>query len=161
MQDANSTNFITVYTKTHDRLIITKKEIEALEQESRETVIMYPLQLLRKNKSGKWYFMNKTYWSIKLKKIFAILPIYDDNTIICLVVFLDQNIKSKLISNYSYITLLRREITYCIKAIMLYNRSIARIVETRAGIKQNPSYRTNYFIKKQDLVLIVDKIRFW
>lgn len=126
--DDKNGDFVTKHSTHGAKIRLTKKELRLL-GENIEKDIFYPKKVFQRNGFlGKISFI-KINWKIRLHGISAIMPIYSDGKIICLILFTGQLVDDWLNRNSHYIDRIRQEMTHCLETILLYNQTLERIIK--------------------------------
>ena len=119
-------NFYTCYSTHGARLCFSWKELDFLLGDNPEEII-YPLLLLR-NYSFYRRIFSKICWKIRRHRINAIVPVYEERNIICLIVFVGRDYKDILINSY-YQSDFQQKMNYCLKSVILYNQAVNRLIK--------------------------------
>jgi len=157
MLDNKNKNFVTQYSTHGLNINFTKKEIKFLSNEFKKN-IFYPKILIRWNSFLNQIFF-KIYWKIRLRNTSAIIPIYRDREIICLILFSDRLADDWLVKHSHYVSVFQREIINCLDAIIFYNQTLEGIIKEYDHSDKQPVGHVDQPIDKQFSVLLGKKVK--
>ncbi len=154
----NNGNYITKYATFHIFICLSQKNIHRLNKNSHEDILCPHNALQRCGLLRRMYL--KIYWKIRLRDPVAIMPIYRDREIACIILFFDRLANDWLSKHSHSVDALQREIAYCLEAIILYNQALERIIREYGRSNRRPVGCVDQLINEQASVLIGKKVEF-
>lgn len=137
MPDEKTGDFVTKYTTSGGSICLTKKELQILGDGGQKPIIFPAIEFKRFDCSIiKWSILAKVRWKIWFYHIHAVMPIYFDCRIICLILFRDRGCNNWPDKNYHYLKRLKPEIEYYLTSILLYNQALERVIRQYEGLEE-------------------------
>jgi len=132
--DEKTGGFITKYSTNGSKVCITRTELKLLCLNNKEGIIFPETEFNHSDQSIiRWTLFTKTRWKVWFYKICAIMPIYFDDKIICLVLFRDQPNNRWTDRNISHLKKIKVSTEYCLGSIFLYNQALGRVIREFEG----------------------------
>jgi len=151
-------DFITVYSTCGSYIRLTKKKLRHLNENSQNGILYPKVTIQRCGFLSR--ILLKIHWKMRLRSASAIMPIYRDSEVICLILFSDRLADDWFSKHNHCVNVLQREITYCLEAIMLYNQTLERIIREYDRSNRRPVGCVDQLIDEQASVLIGKKVEF-
>jgi len=130
MPKGESKFFITRYTTKEGRRVrFNRQELELLNISGQDITFTKDMFKKEKNSIIKNILRAKIRWKLRFYEIYAVVPIYFEGKIICLILFCNTSEKKHFYKKYKYIKKIRLEIQSIFVSILHYNRAISRIIK--------------------------------
>jgi hypothetical protein len=159
LPDDKNGDFVTRHSTCGSKIRFIKKELCFLGEDARKD-IFYPKIAFRQYSFLRRILIIKFNWKIQWHGISAIMPIYSDGKIICLILFADKLPDKKPYKNTRYINHIKREITRCLEEIILYNQALERIIREHDNQNKPPVCRVSPSADEQVPALIGKQAEF-
>jgi len=130
MENKKTGGFITKYSTCAGNPSFNDKELRILCSDDGNGLIFPELTFKYDNRSIiKRTLLTKIQWKIRFYKIHAILPIYFDDKIICLILFQRRSVESWSDGSYDFLKEIKKEIEYYLASILLYNQALDGVMK--------------------------------
>jgi hypothetical protein len=156
--DDKNGDFITKYSTCGSYIRLANKKLRHLSENFQEG-ILYPKVTIRRCGFLSRILL-KIHWKMRLRSASAIMPIYRDSEVICLILFSDRLVDDWFSKHSHCVNVLQCEITYCLEVILLYNQTLERIIREYDRSNRRPAGCVDQLIDEQASVLIGKKVEF-
>lgn len=128
--------FFTKYSTYGGRVYFSDKELRILCFNNKNEIILPKAEFKKDNHSIiKRTLLAKIQWKIRFYKIHAILPIYFNSKVICLILFRSQPAKHWPDSNCDFLKKIKPEVEYYLASILLYNQALDGVIKRCIALK--------------------------
>lgn len=159
MPDDRNGSFTTKHSTRETNIHLAEKEVRVLVK-SEEKAIIFPKTVFHYRGFLRHFLLAKIYWKIRLYSISAIMPIHNNDQIICLILFTDRRSNDWFKKNYRCLENIRQEIAICLEMILLYNRTLEGLIRKYDHSSRKPIYQVTKVTREQAPVLIGKKVEF-
>lgn len=129
MPNREAGDFVTKHSTNGSNISITCKELKVLFIDNKREII-FPKEELKQNDYSmiRWRLISKVRWKVWWYKIHAVMPIYLNDKILCLILFCDKPTNRWFKRDVNYLKKIKSKIEFCLGSIFLYNQALERVM---------------------------------
>ena len=123
-------NFVTKYSTGKGNICLAKKELNFLVKNENEEIIFPEMEFKSDSRLiVKRTLLTKVKWKIRLHKVHALMPLYYNGKMICLILFRKRSSGHWPNNSYDFLKEIKKEIEYYLASILLYNQALDGVMK--------------------------------